>query len=73
MGRAKFPLNGCDLVINAASLLMQSIKCQAEYSLAATFQILLLQYLNPPEKVLVLCVDEKSQIQALDGTPGTLD
>ena len=28
-------------------------------------------YLNPPEKVLVLCVDEKSQIQALDRTqPG---
>ena len=28
-------------------------------------------YLNPPEKVLVLCVDEKSQIQALDQTqPG---
>jgi transposase len=28
-------------------------------------------YLNPPEKALVLCVDEKSQIQALDRTqPG---
>jgi len=28
-------------------------------------------YLNPPEKVMVLCVDEKSQIQALDRTqPG---
>jgi transposase len=25
-------------------------------------------YLNPPEKALVLCVDEKSQIQALDRT-----
>jgi transposase len=25
-------------------------------------------YLDPPEKVLVLCVDEKSQIQALDRT-----
>ena len=24
-------------------------------------------YLNPPDKTLVLCVDEKSQIQALDG------
>ena len=23
-------------------------------------------YLNPPEHALVLCVDEKSQIQALD-------
>jgi transposase len=28
-------------------------------------------YLNPPDKTLVLCVDEKSQIQALDRTqPG---
>ena len=27
-------------------------------------------YLNPPEKALVLCVDEKSQIQALDRQPG---
>ena len=25
-------------------------------------------YLNPPEKAVVLCVDEKSQIQALDRT-----
>ena len=28
-------------------------------------------YLNPPDKALVLCVDEKSQVQALDRTqPG---
>src|SRR5207245_10759167 len=28
-------------------------------------------YLNPPEQAIVLCVDEKSQIQALDRTqPG---
>jgi hypothetical protein len=28
-------------------------------------------YMNPPDKALVLCVDEKSQIQALDRTqPG---
>jgi transposase/transcriptional regulator with XRE-family HTH domain len=26
-------------------------------------------YLNPPEQAIVLCVDEKSQIQALDRTP----
>jgi transposase-like protein len=25
-------------------------------------------YLNPPDRALVLCVDEKSQIQALDRT-----
>jgi transposase len=29
-------------------------------------------YLNPPEKVLVLCVDEKNQIQALDRTQPVL-
>ena len=28
-------------------------------------------YMNPPDKALVLCVDEKSRIQALDRTqPG---
>ena len=28
-------------------------------------------YLNPPDKAVVLCVDEKSQVQALDRTqPG---
>ena len=29
-------------------------------------------YLNPPEKALVLCVDEKSQVQALDRTQRSL-
>jgi transposase len=29
-------------------------------------------YMNPPERALVLCVDEKSQIQALDRTPPLL-
>jgi len=29
-------------------------------------------YLNPPDKALVLCVDEKSQIQALDRTQPVL-
>ena len=29
-------------------------------------------YLNPPDRALVLCVDEKSQIQALDRTQPTL-
>ena len=29
-------------------------------------------YLNPPEKAIVLCMDEKSQIQALDRTQPTL-
>lgn len=29
-------------------------------------------YLNPPDKALVLCVDEKSQVQALDRTQPVL-
>ena len=29
-------------------------------------------YLNPPDKAVVLCVDEKSQIQALDRTQPSL-
>jgi hypothetical protein len=29
-------------------------------------------YLNPPDQALVLCVDEKSQIQALDLNPAPL-
>jgi len=29
-------------------------------------------YMNPPDHALVLCVDEKSQIQALDSTPPML-
>ena len=29
---------------------------------------IVLLYLNPPDRALVLCVDEKSQIQALDRT-----
>jgi transposase len=29
-------------------------------------------YLNPPERAIVLCMDEKSQIQALDRTQATL-
>ena len=29
-------------------------------------------YLNPPDRALVLCVDEKSQIQALDRSPSAI-
>ena len=29
-------------------------------------------YLNPPEKAIVLCVDEKSSVQALDRTQPSL-
>ena len=37
-------------------------------SLARKSVILWAQYLNPPDRALVLCVDEKTQIQALDRT-----
>ena len=30
-------------------------------------------YLNPPDRTLVLCVDEKSQLQALAAAPGSTD
>ena len=30
-------------------------------------------YLNPPDRALVLCVDDKSQIQALDRTAHSAD
>ena len=29
-------------------------------------------YLNPPEKAIVLCADEKSSVQALDRTQASL-
>jgi hypothetical protein len=29
-------------------------------------------YLNPPDKAIVLCIDEKSQVQALDRTAPVL-
>jgi hypothetical protein len=39
-----------------------------EYVLRTLVRGIVGLYLNPPERALVLCVDEKSQIQALDRT-----
>jgi transposase len=51
--------------------LMESFKVSNDPAFAAKLEDVVGLYLNPPEHALVLCVDEKSQIQALDRTqPG---
>ena len=47
---------------------MKTFKLSRDPNFAAKVQDVVGLYLNPPEKALVLCVDEKSQIQALDRT-----
>jgi transposase len=46
----------------------QSFKFSADPQLAAKLTDIVGLYLNPPENAVVVCVDEKSQIQALDRT-----
>jgi transposase len=51
--------------------LMRSFKVSRDPDFAAKVEDVVGLYLNPPDKALVLSVDEKSQIQALDRTqPG---
>jgi transposase len=51
--------------------LIETFKVSRDKNFAAKVQDVVGLYLNPPDKALVLCVDEKSQIQALDRTqPG---
>jgi transposase len=51
--------------------LIRSFKLSRDPNFAAKVEDVVGLYLNPPEKALVLSVDEKSQIQALDRTqPG---
>jgi transposase len=51
--------------------LIETFKLSRDKNFAAKVRDVVGLYLNPPDKALVLCVDEKSQIQALDGTqPG---
>jgi len=48
-----------------------TFKVSRDKNFAAKVEDVVGLYLNPPDKALVLCVDEKSQIQALDRTqPG---
>ena len=51
--------------------LVKTFKVSRDKNFAAKVTDVVGLYLNPPDKALVLCVDEKSQIQALDRTqPG---
>jgi len=51
--------------------LVKTFKVSRDRNFAAKVENVVGLYLNPPDKALVLCVDEKSQIQALDRTqPG---
>ncbi len=50
---------------------IETFKVSRDKNFAAKVADVVGLYLNPPDKALVLCVDEKSQIQALDRTqPG---
>ncbi len=46
----------------------ETFKFSTDPQLEAKIRDVVGLYLNPPEKAIVLCVDEKSQIQALDRT-----
>ena len=48
--------------------LVKTFKVSRDKNFAAKVEDGVGLYLNPPDKALVLCVDEKSQIQALDRT-----
>ena len=51
--------------------LVKTFKVSRDKNFAGKVEDVVGLYLNPPDKALVLCVDEKSQIQALDRTqPG---
>jgi transposase len=51
--------------------LVKTFKISRDKNFVAKVEDVVGLYLNPPDKALVLCVDEKSQIQALDRTqPG---
>jgi transposase len=47
---------------------VQTFKFSTDPELVAKIRDVVGLYLNPPEKAIVLCVDEKSQIQALERT-----
>jgi transposase len=51
---------------------VQSFKFSTDPELEAKIRDVVGLYLNPPDKAIVLCVDEKSQVQALDRTAPVL-
>jgi hypothetical protein len=46
--------------------LVESFKISKDKHFAEKLEDIVALYLNPPEHAIVMCVDEKSQIQALD-------
>jgi len=52
--------------------LVETFKVSNDPDFAAKLEAIVGLYLNPPEHALVLCCDEKSQIQALDRTQPSL-
>ena len=72
-GRGRL-LQPCPRIWHAHGLkphLVKTFKVSRDPNFAAKVEDVVGLYLNPPDKALVLCVDEKSQIQALDRTqPG---
>src|SRR5712672_4733839 len=52
--------------------LVRTFKVSRDRNFATKVEDVVGLYLNPPDKALVLCVDEKSQIQALDRTQPVL-
>ena len=55
-----------------AVLAVGAFKFSTDPQLEAKIRDVVGLYLNPPDKAIVLCVDEKSQVQALDRTAPTL-
>ena len=51
---------------------VETFKLSRDPAFVAKLRDIVGLYLNPPDKALVLCVDEKSQIQALDRTQPVL-
>jgi transposase len=51
---------------------VQTFKFSTDPELEAKIRDIVGLYLNPPERAIVLCVDEKSQVQALDRTAPVL-
>ncbi len=51
---------------------VQTFKFSTDPELEAKIRDVVGLYLNPPDKAIVLCVDEKSQVQALDRTAPVL-
>ena len=51
---------------------VQTFKFSTDPELEAKIRDVVGLYLNPPDKAIVLCIDEKSQVQALDRTAPVL-